>query len=1165
MNESSSSADAAEEYTPAPAANDQAYNNVVEFPVPTETLALEEAIEQPLPAAFPVAESSYDSAFSNQTEQVVAPAWELAPTDASPAAPLEVANEKVEKAEDNLIAWDPTIPSMLPTPPLEVVPIIQAEKKEAVGEDILASYKERFGINPEDLEGIEGFDKLSRGQQRQVLENLQQITIGRIREDAVDGQAAEVAEKKANAKFLGKVWIGVKDSFTKKFEVIGREKKMASEIQNGGINEHKAVLLQMVKGMKDLGPAIKEGENGELEMQLIETDGMNPELAKIAEVFNQEGTKFSKIPHEWGMETATPAQQKAFKEAEETYRLQRTVMMNHMAEAGGDEMAVKAMAKTESVIEMQRFMQTCPDAVEELKGIEDQSVITAGLKSVGAERGYYAVGGALARTAIAGVVGIAAAPIVAAASAGIRGWKRSGEALLAQDKAQRAGETVETEKMKLAQSRIAEINIALANLDDERVKASLTAELGGLSALARGTTKNMIEAVRAEGADESGYRGSVEKINALVNKLKQAEAAGEDTTKLASQLKRRIDYTNLKIAEGKMVFGDKNERLGNQYALTSSMSKAEVTLASETATDENGDKAERRLEKMLGKSDAETADARFKQKAKQALVAGGIGFVAAGAGMELADAVKWMNGADGTLTEKAFGKIGDVKESIGGAYDTLGAKAREIGEQIAAPYAATEVPVAPMFAPETLVPPAALEYAPIHLVTQGESLSKIFGSEIPSASNVDVMRVLKGLSPAQLKELGVSSGNPDVIVPGDTISVEKMKDLLAHAPSAPIVRSVVGVAAPASVATPHVEFGAPVYEDDIAPIAEVKASPDVQTYMEGGRKVTFVTEEGHSGTSVYHESHEDVVITEKGGTETMRTAGPITAAEKISGAQIEGSAVIPERPLSEVSRADMLNWPKNKVMPWAVTEQEASNAYGPITNINRQNAEAIKEAIGRYPNTEEYRQYISSRATDPIGARRMIEVMKVKPLSANEVAGLRTSVEAHPVTPVAPAHGVAAEQFAKSAEVGETPIKLSDLSAQERIRFGPAIRALTRENGGKFPDGISADKVVQRQLDIESQKGFDTEGYGRVPRSTRPKIVQQPEGNATANTVARAIGAAVPTQEVKGIAGIVAAGTEAKGGGFTGAMKEVSTVLRGTQNPTSKAVGAAITEIFRKT
>ena len=1061
----------------------------------------------------------------------------------------------------------------------EATPAAPINAKEKVGDDILASYKERFGINPEDLEGIEGFDTLSRGQQKQALENLAQLTIGRIHEEAIDGQAEDIAQQKKNAKFLGKVWISLKDSFTKKYNVIGREKQLAADIQKGGIDTHKAVLAQMVSGMKELGPEIKEGADGALEVQYIETGGLSPEVAKVAEVFNEQATKLSKIPHDWGMETATPAQQQAYKEAQDIYQLQRGVLMKHMSDAGGDAMALKAIAKTESQMEMQRFIQTCPDAAEELKGIKNEKAWKEALKSVGTERGLYFAGGAAARTALGLMGGLVFAPIVAAGIAGMRGWKRSGEALLAQDKAQQRGEVIITPKMQAARDRMAHISDELAHVDNAEVKAALTAELGTLESAALGTTKNMIAAVREEGDNESGYRGSSEKMNALVMKIKAAEEKGEDTSTLQAKLKRRIDYTNLKIAEGKMVFGDNNERLGNQYTLTKAMSTAEVMLAGETVTDEHGDKAERRLAKLLDKSEEETNDARFKKKAKDALFAGTIGGVAASAGAEFADAVKWMNGAGGTMSEKMFGNAADLKAYIAGAGTSVMGAAKEFGENleqttlgaaqslhaelttgastVSTEYVdgsrglATEQPYIPYG--ETLR--SATEASPDYPVVQGDNLSKIFAREIPGSTNPDVYRALKGMTPEELTKLGVTSGNIDLIHPGDKINVEMMKEYLAAHP------------------------GAAVAEAGTGDVAEAAHTPSTVFENDGTPSSTAI--DAHPGH------------------------GPGEVGPTVS----EANPLIPARKLSELTSDEINHWPESKASPWPVNEHEADDLFGRVGSGDRKLAEHMRAAIGRYPNEEELTGFKSIQNLDVKAGHDMLLEMKKHPQSFADIkqvvrpvltahvgtgtaptSGVKTYMEGgrrvdvvtaeqagstvyHEgketdvvLTPTNPTNttggGVSAEQFAKSIEAGRTPIRLSDLTPQERIRFGPAIKALTLENGGKFPDGISADEVVKKELDIEAGKG-----YSPVQHARHPQVAQATArtDNSSINTAARVLGAVTGNKQLKDIAEVVASATQPKATGVTAGMMQVSQAMtRGTQSPETRAIGGAIGELFKK-
>ncbi len=559
--------------------------------------------------------------------------------------------------------------------------------------------------------GIEGFETLSRGQQRQVLENLAQLTIGRIREDAVEGHDKDLSLEKAGAskfgsKFLGKVWVGMKDSFTKKFDIVNREKKLASEIEKGGMKEHEVVLKQMVNGMKTFGPAIKENaETGGLEIQFIETEGMSPGVAKVAEAYNEKGTEFSKIPYEWSLDTASKEQRESFVAAKEAYEVERGELLMHMKKAGGkdgDVKAIAAMAQTESVIEMQRFMQTAPDAAEELAKIENQTAWTQALKSVGTERGLYMAGGAIARTALGAMAGFVAAPAVAFASGAIRGWRRTGDELKKQDVEQRKGVApAETAKTAETRALIAKINESITTTTDEHTRDQLKMDLYELNKSLRGTTKNMIESaskddIAGDKEAESGdrRRGAAAKIGYLKAKVasldeklsaavtdEERNELSEKKSQLMAQLSRRMNYTKQKISEGRVVFGTEAERIGNQYALSRSMAEAEVVLATEVAVDGNGDKAAERLARLLNSTDDQIKKARFNKKFVQAAKAGAIGGVFAELGAGAVDMFKWVNGGDSAIRGLIMGQetAGSALPEIVGATGAEGTLIRHPG------------------------------------------------------------------------------------------------------------------------------------------------------------------------------------------------------------------------------------------------------------------------------------------------------------------------------------------------------------------------------------------------------------------------------------------------------------------------------------------------------
>ncbi len=935
----------------------------------------------------------------------------------APEAELDEQDEAMQALIEGIPSIAPTVaPSeAIPaTAPEEApLPIVDAELevKNEVPPDILASYKEKFGINKEDLEGIEGFDKLSRGQQRQVLENLAQLTVGRIREEAVDGHKDDIEAQKKNANFLGKVWIGVKDSFTKKFDIVGREKKLAADIEKGGIEEHKGQLEQMVKGMNELGPAVNENkETGELEVQFVETLGMSPELAKVAEVFNEQGTAFSKIPYEWSLDSADPKQQKAYQKAKETYELQRGVLMKRMADAGGPEMATKAMAHTESVIEMQRFIQTCPDAGKELESIQDQNAWTAALKSVGTERGAYMALGVVTRTAVGAMAGFVAAPAAAALTGAIRGWKKAGDELRERDANARKGIVDESEE-----------------------------------------AKNMVAAVRAkEGDAEVGYRGSVEKIDALVKKLGGKEDSTKSKEQLVTSLRQRIDYTKQKISEGKMVFGESGERLANQYALMKSLAEAEAAIAGETFADERGQRLEERLARMLNKTENEIVGARSDYKFKQAVKAGLTGAAFAGVGAAAVETLKWMNGAPAPVAEYVADKIGKAKAAVGAAVSEVteevtpeyvpyvdGSQALiehapkpEIINGLDLPpdykFPATEPPINGLDLPPDYkfpTPPGeewvetpgglnvlredliAAEGVPSHVVMPGENLSKIFAEEIPGSTNAEVIRLLKGMSPEQLKEIGVTSGNPDLIHPGDNIDVAKMRELLLAQNSTP---------------------------------SDVPSSPE---YVDGSQALPRGP--GGGGGDIppggVETAQPGVLLYENDGTPSS-TGTVIEAGPKVPLNMDKAPSLL------TMTRAEIEAWSKDAPLPHPMTEAEIVKVFGEKGDGMRTVAEQLKATIGRYPNEDEADMFVELGPNYPKGLAEMTARMKDHPMSYNELNGMvqkarvlgPDAASAAEVAPAAPKSNVPWEE--------QNTVRVQEEQAAEQARAAGTAERLIDPN-----------------------------------------------------------------------------------------------------------------------
>lgn len=661
--------------------------------------------------------------------------------------------------------------------PSEGSPDVPKQSVE-IAEDILAKFTERFpGIKKEDLESLEGFGELSRGQQRMVLENLAQLTVGRIREEA-----ARVVEERSEAArseggFLGKVWIGLKESFgAKKIALAREEKRTAEEITRGGMDIHGEALRQLVSGMKEYGPGVKEMEDGTLRVEYLETNGLTPETAERVEAFNAAAQAFAEIPYAWSLEGASPKQREAYRSAELAFAMHKKEALGILKEFGGDTGAVKVMADIENKLTMQRFMTTCPDAVDELKQINDQSVWTKAIKSTVAERGLYFALGAATRSAVAGLVGtggaLIAAPVAAAVTGGLRGYLKAKDALREQDAAMRRGEKAK----------------------------------GGMEM----TAKNMVEA--------GGEHGAAKKIELLMKRIdaldeqlaanppmEEAKTLQKKKAQLVAFLNQRLDYAQEKINEGKMIFGEGNDRLSSQYELLSALTRgraaayvgSEELEASGTESYGRTETLERRINTLLEKTNERINAARklyvTKQTAKAATIAAGFGAL----GGLSADLIKWMNGAQSTAMEKMFGEWDEVKaaalERMASAKNGLEEFFTDNAATDNTLKAAVETSVDQIGTANPVIRPIDIDNAlekglsGAELVSRevapGETLTRIFSSEIPELqgmSNEEVYRLLTTLTPEELRAINVSSSNIDLIRVGERLDLNAAREIIAQ-------------------------------------------------------------------------------------------------------------------------------------------------------------------------------------------------------------------------------------------------------------------------------------------------------------------------------------------------------------------------------------------------
>ena len=90
---------------------------------------------------------------------------------------------------------------------------------------------------------IQDFRNLDQGNQALVLENFKTLTLGAIKEKAIEETRAEIAE----AGFAGKIWHGI----AKNYYTARAEKVTAENMLSGGIGMHRDALSELCRQAKE--------------------------------------------------------------------------------------------------------------------------------------------------------------------------------------------------------------------------------------------------------------------------------------------------------------------------------------------------------------------------------------------------------------------------------------------------------------------------------------------------------------------------------------------------------------------------------------------------------------------------------------------------------------------------------------------------------------------------------------------------------------------------------------------------------------------------------------------------------------------------------------------------------------------------------------------------
>ena len=445
------------------------------------------------------------------------------------------------------------------------------QETKKIEQEVL-NYFKNLSINEKELKNIKGFSDLSEGQQLLVLENLNQIKLGRIQEEA----AVKYRKNTTEAKFLGRIWQGI----SKKYQIAKLKKTTANEIEKGGIRAHQETLQQLVNGMREFGTEVKI-QNGKLEIQYAsDFKNLTPEQQKQVDKFNQIATEYSKTPYEWSLETANKKDRKIYKEVKEKYDKVKMDILKLKENEISEKDACLYINDVEMKVKLNQFLNSNPDVEKHLQNIKDKKVWLRALANVVTERGIYVGAGFLTRTATMSLIGLAGAPLVAAGMGGFMARRRAKGTLKERDILARKG------------------------MEDKSKEAK--------------------DFVDAEYIHES--------IDFLINELNKEPENEEKREEMIRSLKFHIEDAKNKIEDGTVNYGGKENRLFNQYELIKKISEGSVQVEYNGINNEKYQKDIESIGEFLKKQDKAISTAQKKYLRNQMMRGATIsaGFATAG-------------------------------------------------------------------------------------------------------------------------------------------------------------------------------------------------------------------------------------------------------------------------------------------------------------------------------------------------------------------------------------------------------------------------------------------------------------------------------------------------------------------------------------------------------
>jgi hypothetical protein len=510
---------------------------------------------------------------------------------------------------------------------------------------IVEAFNKRLGISHEELSKETVFRNLSEGQQLLILQDLEQLALGRVQSET---EQALAKKHTPEARWAATLWQSAKEAVKvgKKYRV---EKRIASDITKGGMEQHGNMLKLLSAEMNPNLEVIPQKDNS-LDVHYVSIASMEELLHKLPakeqnrcikyiNSLNTTASEFRTMPLAWSSDTASSKQRRAYGRIQKRFHTAE----NNLLKIVGNATQVPLerakyellLAQTENIIQQEQFLNTHPEARIQLQTMTDKKWYTRHLQDIFKERAIFMATGSIARTATIGVAGVASLPITAAAIGGVM----AGRALLRGHMATKKGRESLLHKSRAKQE---------SKKEGEHMRDFTSSE-----------------------ALNKGFEKIIKKLNSFDARDNMQPLTSEERKEkehALQQLEHVLYTTQQRQAEGAIAYGSRANMLPEHFRLGRNVCKAEQYLVTAPLEglkpksrwpEVDTKKALRAIENVWALRKSRMANERKAYLRKQALMQSGINAASGAFGMWISDTLE-LGPKIQNLLEKTIKKTGSL-------------------------------------------------------------------------------------------------------------------------------------------------------------------------------------------------------------------------------------------------------------------------------------------------------------------------------------------------------------------------------------------------------------------------------------------------------------------------------------------------------------------------